>query len=171
MNRIFLGRLLVHRILPMGAVEVLHAYTSDGRWVEAVRHHSISVRVGPWLVETLNAADTTERVLRLMSVECVGCQIIFTLDQFEPAFRDNEVTVLLFGADATIAVIDKQVSWCEDLERHPTTVTSTLVQHQLRRRHFYGRRQKYTRIQDYILRQLRELMAISLAHRCFAHHD
>lgn len=100
-NGDFLGRLLVHRSLPIGAIKVLHFNASYGRCVETVRHHSVSVRVGPWLVETLYTTDTTEHVLRAMCVERVGCQIILTLDQFESAFRDNEVAVLFLGADAT----------------------------------------------------------------------
>src|SRR6218665_475129 len=46
---------------------------------EAIKLYTVSVRVGPWLVETLYTTDTTEHVLRAMCVERVGCQIIITL--------------------------------------------------------------------------------------------
>lgn len=42
----------------------------------AVGSHTISIRVGAWLVETLNSTSFTECVFRNVSVECVGGQII-----------------------------------------------------------------------------------------------
>lgn len=61
-----------HAFFPLVATEVFNSDALDGSWIQTVRGHSVSVRVGARAVETLDSAGFTESVLRHVCVERVG---------------------------------------------------------------------------------------------------
>ena len=73
---------------------------------------TVSVGIRPRLVEALNAADSAEEMLSLLSVELVTCEKVGSLQQLEVPIRHYKVNVVLYGANtAAVKVCVVSVSF------------------------------------------------------------
>lgn len=108
-------------------VDLLVGDGSDGSVVQAVRYHSVRVRGTGGDEEALDAAGGAEAVLGGVGVEGVGGEGVVSLQQLEAAGRYQEMFVLLFLADAAVAVYDGEGGRGEDLEPDGAAMAAAFV--------------------------------------------
>lgn len=82
----------------------------------------------PRCVEALHPTRSTEGVLRLVCIKCVCGQIVFALYESELWFRNNEVLVLLFVTNGTIAVVHNKTFWCQNFKSDGIAMAAASVE-------------------------------------------
>lgn len=100
------GLVLLYGSFPVTAVEFLGDHAPHGAFIQAVGCNTKAPRVGAWGIEALDTASLTEGVLGFVRVKCVGGYALSTLQEFEARSWNNEVSILLLLANATVAVKD-----------------------------------------------------------------
>ena len=65
-----------------------------------MRHNTNTICIGTWSIKTLDSTEATELVLSPMGVESVSSKSILALFQLEISCWNNEVMILLHGANA-----------------------------------------------------------------------
>src|SRR5882724_6180378 len=94
---------LLHRRLPVAAIEALRR---DGERIETVKAAGVDVdlvRVGTRHIERMDAAHLAEMMLGDLGVELIGREIARALQQIEPLGRHDQVPDALLGADRAVA--------------------------------------------------------------------
>lgn len=82
----------------------------------------------PRCVKALDPTRPTEGVFRLVSIKRVCCQIVFALNQSKLGFWYNEVLVLFFVTNGTIAVIHKKTFWRQNFKSDGIAMAAASVE-------------------------------------------
>jgi hypothetical protein len=66
-------------------------------------------------------------MLSLMCVESIRSQFRVTLEKFEVLGWNNEMFILLFGANRTVAIADRELTWSPNFIFDISTMTASFV--------------------------------------------
>lgn len=94
--------MLLHGSFPVTAIELLSDHTPHSAFVQAVGGDSKAPGVGARSIEALDTTSLAEGVLGFVRVKGVCGYALSTLQEFEPRSWNNEVSVLLLLANATV---------------------------------------------------------------------
>lgn len=113
-------------------VTFFYLYTGICILKNTVRTHSFSrpktVVILPRRVKALHPTRSTEGVLRLVCIKRVCGQIVFALYESELWFRNNEVLVLLFVTNGTIAVVHNKPFWRQNFKSDGVAMAAASVE-------------------------------------------
>lgn len=115
-------------LFPVLTVKVLHRDVFHCSRIQTMWSDAVSIWIRPRCVKALNPARPAEGVFRLVSVKRVGGQIVFALNESELGFRYNEVFILLFVTNGTIAVVHMKTFGRQNFKSDGTAMTSAGVE-------------------------------------------
>jgi len=117
-------RMCLLPILPIGPND---GQFLDGSLIQATSVYAVTVRVRPWHVKSLDAADRAEQVLCRASIELVRRKNLGARQELEPRSRHDEMEVPRLRAYGAIAVGNLQPGGRYDLEPDPPAVAASAV--------------------------------------------
>lgn len=88
-----------------------------------------TVWIGARGIKRLDAADSTERMLRDAGIEGVSGDMLRTSKQMKPGHRDDQVKKASHAADRAVAVFNFKIFGSFNLERDRATVTAAVIDH------------------------------------------
>lgn len=115
-------------LFPVLTIKVFHRDMFYSSRIQTVRSDTVSIWIRPRRVKALHPTRSTEGVLRLVCIKRVCGQIVFALYESELWFRNNEVLVLLFVTNGTIAVVHNKPFWRQNFKSDGIAMAAASVE-------------------------------------------